>query len=250
MHVGLLALILVALCIPGVWLMSRFTARELGDRSDAQVSKQTLFTLTFLQTIVIVSLAVAAGIYFGGAIGLTDPFLEGLGRGELNLTNLLQQLGTGIVAGILCATGWVVSYYAFIRPRIDTVSIQISEQVRQQLGLAARVMSGGINEEIIFRWGMLSLTMWGMLQLTTSETTAFWISILATGLVFGLAHLPGLLAKGCIPSPFLIASTLLGNIWVSIICGYLFWQYGIIAAILVHMLFHIIWYPLELKYKH
>ncbi|MCZ4148477.1 hypothetical protein BZG21_28895, partial [Escherichia coli] len=92
--------------------------------------------------------------------------------------------------------------------------------------------SGGITEEIIFRWGLLSLTMWGVLKLTPSETAAFWISIFTTGILFGLAHLPGHLAKGCIPSPFLISSMILGNLWVSIVCGYLFWQYGIIAAIL------------------
>jgi len=246
----LLALMLVSLCIPGIWLMSKFTASDLFDNSDNKISKQSLFIFMALQTIVIVSLAVAAGIYFGSKIGLTDPFLEGLSRGTLDLTNLIQQVGIGIVAGIICAMVWVVSYYAFIRPRIDTVSVRASEQARQQLGLAARITSGGITEEIIFRWGLLSFTMWGVLKLTPSETAAFWISIFTTGILFGLAHLPGHLAKGCIPSPFLIASMVLGNLWVSILCGYLFWQYGIIAAILVHMLFHIIWYPWELKYKN
>ncbi|QNK60584.1 type II CAAX prenyl endopeptidase Rce1 family protein [Paenibacillus sp. PAMC21692] len=51
--------------------------------------------------------------------------------------------------------------------------------------------SGGITEEIIFRWGLLSLTMWAVLWLTPSNEAAFWISIIATGVLFGLAHLPG-----------------------------------------------------------
>jgi hypothetical protein len=230
--------------------MSKFTAGDLFNKPDNSLSKQALFTIMALQTMVIVSLAVAAGLYFGGKIGLTDPFLEGLSRGTLDLKNLIQQVLIGTFAGIICALVWVVSYYSFIRPRIDTVSVQVSEQLRQQLGLAARMTSGGITEEIIFRWGLLSFTMWGVLMLIPLETAAFWISIFITGIVFGLAHLPGHLAKGCIPSPFLIASMVLGNLWVSIICGYLFWQYGIIAAILVHMLFHIIWYPWELKYNN
>jgi hypothetical protein len=230
--------------------MSKYTASDLVDKPDNQLSNQTQFIVMFLQTMIIVNLAVSAGIYFGREVGLTDPFLEGLGSGKLNLTNLIQQVGIGTVAGIICASVWVVSYYAFIRPRIDTASVLASEQARQQLGLAARVASGGITEEIIFRWGLLSLTMWAVLWITPSQTGAFWISIVITGVLFGLAHLPGHLAKGCIPSPLLIASIILGNLWVSIICGYLFWQYGIIAAIIVHMLFHIIWYPWELKYRN
>ncbi|OMF99013.1 hypothetical protein BK146_10140 [Paenibacillus sp. FSL R7-0333] len=245
MHSFLLALILISLCLPGIWLMSQFTTNDLVDKPDNRLSRHTLFILIALQTLVIVSLAATAGIYFGNKIGLTDPFLEGLSRGELDLTNLVQQVGIGIVAGIICALVWVVSYYSFIRPRIDTVSIIASELARQQLGLAARMTSGGITEEIIFRWGLLSLTMWSVLKLTPSLTAAFWISIVTTGILFGLAHLPGNLAKGCIPSPMLIGSMVIGNLWVSIICGYLFWQYGIIAAIVVHMLFHIIWYPWE-----
>ncbi|QTH40672.1 CPBP family intramembrane metalloprotease [Cohnella sp. LGH] len=246
----ILALILVAICMPGVWLMSKHAATNLVDKPDNRLPKQSLFIVMFLQTIIIVNLAVSAGIYFGRKAGLTDPFLEGLGSGKLNVTNLIQQAGIGIVAGIICAVVWVVSYYAFIRPRLDTATVLASEQARQQLGLAARVASGGITEEIIFRWGLLSLTMWAVLWITTSQTIAFWISIVITGVIFGLAHLPGHIAQGCVRSPLLIASTVLGNLWVSIICGYLFWQFGIIAAIIVHMLFHIIWYPWELRYRN
>ncbi|GIN62587.1 membrane protein [Robertmurraya siralis] len=245
-----LALILIVLCIPGIWLMSKHTASDLFNKPDNQLSKQTLFNIMVLQTIVIVILSVAAGIYFGGKVGLTDPFLESLSRGRFDLTNLVQQAGIGTAAGIICALVWVVSYYSFIRPRIDTVSVLASEQARHQLGLAARITSGGIMEEIIFRWGLLSLTMWAILLLTPSHNIAFWISIITTGILFGLAHLPGNIEKGCIPSPFLIASMVLGNLWVSLICGYLFWQYGLIAAIIVHVLFHVIWYPWELKYRN
>lgn len=246
----ILALILIALCMPGIWLMSRYTASDLFDKPDNQLSKRTLFIMLTLQTIVIVSLSVVSGIYFGGKVGLTDPFLEGLSRGRFDWTNLIQQAGIGTAAGIICALVWIVSYYGFIRPRIDTVSVLASEQARQQVGLAARITSGGITEEVIFRWGLLSLTMWAVLWLTPSHAVAFWISIITTGVLFGLAHLPGNVAKGCVPSPFLIASMVLGNLWVSIIGGYLFWQYGIIAAIVVHMLFHVIWYPWELRYRN
>lgn len=250
MHNIILGLILFSLCLPGICLMSKFTVGNLFNKPDNKLSKQALFAIMAAQTMLIVSLAVAAGIYFGGKIGLADPFLEGLSRGTLDLKNLVQQVLIGSLAGIICAVVWIVSYYSFIRPRIDTASVKISEQLRQQIGIEARITSGGITEEIIFRWGLLSFTMWAMLKLVPSETAAFWMSIFITGIVFGLAHLPGNLAKGCIPSPFLIASMVIGNLWVSIICGYLFWQYGIIAPILVHMLFHILWYPWELKYNN
>jgi hypothetical protein len=249
MYHFILAAVLILICLPGIWLMSNYTAIDMFNKPDNRLTQKSLFFIFFLQTTVIVALSVAAGLYFGGKVGLSDPFLEELIRGKFNLVNLLQQVGIGIAAGIVCALAWIWSYYSFIRPNVDKASIAASEQARQQLGLLARVTSGGITEEIIFRWGLLSLSMWTVLWLTSSHAVAFWISIVITGIIFGLAHLPGNFAKGCAPSPLLVTSTIIGNLWVSIVCGYLFWQYGIIAAIVVHMLFHVIWYPWELRYR-
>jgi hypothetical protein len=38
------------------------------------------------------------------------------------------------------------------------------------------------------------------------------------------------------------------NLWASLIFGWLFWQYGLLAAMLAHMLFHLVWWPFDLKY--
>jgi hypothetical protein len=245
----IVAMLLIIICLPGIWLMSNYTAVDLFAKPDNRLSQKSLFFILFIQTTTIVALSVAAGLYFGGKVGLTDLFLQELSRGQFNLLNLLEQVGIGAIAGVVCAMVWIWCYYSFIRPNIDKASIAASEEARQQLGLLARITSGGITEEIIFRWGLLSLTMWALSGLTNSHAVAFWISIVITGTLFGLAHLPGSLAKGCVPSPLLIASTVIGNLWVSVICGYLFWQYGIIAAIVVHVLFHVIWYPWELRYR-
>jgi hypothetical protein len=35
------------------------------------------------------------------------------------------------------------------------------------------------------------------------------------------------------------------NLWASLIFGWLFWQYGLLSAMLAHMLFHLVWYPFE-----
>ncbi|WP_141396951.1 CPBP family intramembrane metalloprotease [Ureibacillus xyleni] len=35
------------------------------------------------------------------------------------------------------------------------------------------------------------------------------------------------------------------NLLVGLICGWLYWQNGLLAAIMCHMLFHLIWYMFE-----
>jgi hypothetical protein len=34
---------------------------------------------------------------------------------------------------------------------------------------------------------------------------------------------------------------------ISLIFGWLFWQYELVAAMIGHMLFHVVWYPFDLK---
>ena len=87
------------------------------------------------------------------------------------------------------------------------------------------------------------VVMWLLSLLISSESTVFWISIIGTGILFGLAHLPGNFAAGCKPSVMLVSTAIVSNLWVSLFCGYIFWNYGLIAAMVVHILFHVIWYP-------
>ena len=159
------------------------------------------------------------------------------------MSDFYLQLLVGGVAGMICTVIWMVGYYGFIRHRLDKESLLITESTRHQLGLWTRVTSGGITEEIIFRWGLLSIVMWLFSLLISSEPAVFWIAITVTGIIFGLAHLPGNFAAGCKPSVMLVTTAIIGNLWVSLFCGYLFWKYGLIAAIIVHILFHVIWYP-------
>jgi membrane protease YdiL (CAAX protease family) len=225
--------------------MSKFTVRDLITKPDNRLSERAVLILIPAQTIVIVALCAATGVYFGPKVGLTDSFLTGLSHGNAIWSDLYHQLWIGTIAGVICALIWIVSYYGFIRSRIDPESVLITERLREQIGLATRITSGGITEEIIFRWGLLTVVMWAVSLLTPSQSAAFWIAIVTTGIVFGLAHLPDNIERGCKPSPMLIGSAVLGNLMVSIFCGFLFWQYGLIAAIVVHILFHVMWYLWE-----
>jgi hypothetical protein len=37
------------------------------------------------------------------------------------------------------------------------------------------------------------------------------------------------------------------NLWASLIFGWLFWQVGLEAAMMAHMLFHLVWWPFDLR---
>jgi hypothetical protein len=242
------------LCIPGILLMSSGVVRmELTHLNEGStyISARKLWWLSVIQHLIIVLIFAAIGTLLGKRVGLIDSFLAQLaGGGGWDSSQLILQLIAGIIGGVFCTVVWIAAYYLFFRKRIDKKTIQVSEQIRLDLGLWTRIMSGGFVEEVIFRWGILSLSVWLILFIPGIDVpTAIWSSLFITGIVFGLIHIPGYVAKGCILTPFLFVSMVGGNLWVALFCGWLFWQYGLIAAIIVHVLFHLLWYPFDLLYS-
>jgi hypothetical protein len=103
-------------------------------------------------------------------------------------------------------------------------------------------IGAAIGEEIWFRFGLMTLLLWSTKRLFKLEqinhATAVTV-ITLTGIAFGAAHLPQLLAYGA-GTNFAIWGTLLGNIAVSILYGWCFWRYGLLSAITAHFILDIV----------
>ncbi len=66
------------------------------------------------------------------------------------------------------------------------------ERARLRMGVVARVLHGGIVEEVVFRWGVMTGIAWLVGLILGSESPAvMWVALIVAGVVFGLAHLGG-----------------------------------------------------------
>jgi membrane protease YdiL (CAAX protease family) len=78
--------------------------------------------------------------------------------------------------------------------------------------------------------------------------SVFWAAIVVSGVLFGIGHLPSYRLAGCEVTPLFLGLMIVLNLWATLICGWLFWQYGLLAAMIAHMLYHLVWLPLDLRY--
>jgi hypothetical protein len=69
-----------------------------------------------------------------------------------------------------------------------------------------------------------------------------------SGLLFGIGHLPGYITAGCVPTPTFLALMLFLNLWATVVCGWLLWEHGLLAAMIAHMLYHLVWYPFDVRF--
>ncbi|WP_085316591.1 CPBP family intramembrane glutamic endopeptidase [Derxia lacustris] len=191
-----------------------------------------------LQSSVLLAVAAAVGARFSGRLGLSAPLLAALIErrplGDALRPQLLPALAGGLAGAFLF---WL--YLRFLPPELARL------QDALPLPLAARLLYGGITEELLLRWGLMTLLAWALwrgLQRGVGQPApgVMWAAIVIGALVFGLGHLP-VLARlaGPLALPAML-HVLLFNAAFGVIAGWLYWRHGLEAAVLAHALTHLL----------
>lgn len=247
-----LLFILIVLCIPGILFLIPTTGtlyKSIKERisSEKKIPSENRFIIiSIIQTLVLVAIAAAFGIAVSYKTNLHAPFLEALASNQRIWSALQPQIIPSFIIGIGGSIIFLLAYYFIFRPLLDKKTVLCMENLRKSVGIWGRIFYGGIVEEVLCRWGLMAFFVWiGTLLFATPSSLIIWIAIIISGLLFGLAHLPGYLSFGCKKSSTFITTVIGLNLWASIIFGWLFWHYGLSAAIIAHALFHIVWYPFD-----
>lgn len=218
----------VAICLPGIYFMLQ-TEKRMPNNNEIS-GKESLIAHFFI-----------VGLF--GAIGaFTVPKVSILTT-EFNLNLILK---FGLIFGLICSVGNILMYYFYLVKTISNKDYLAIEKHYHNTGIFSRLFYGGFFEEIIFRWGIMSLLLW-LLQLIVEplNSTTVVIAICISSILFTLVHLPSIKMVSSEPKPSMYIYTILVNIWVGIFTGWAFIEAGIFSAIIVHILFHILWYPIQ-----
>ncbi len=113
------------------------------------------------------------------------------------------------------------------------------------LPLPTRLLYGGFTEELLLRWGVMTLLVWAawrLLQRGQGQPRAIYLAsaIVISSVVFGLGHLPIAFALSSEVTSTLVFYIIAGNGVFGLIAGYLYWKKGLEAAMLAHMMAHVV----------
>lgn len=105
------------------------------------------------------------------------------------------------------------------------------------------LLYGGITEEIIVRFGLMTLLMWLIalvlpLDEPSRTSLAAWFAIGSAALIFGIGHLP-LAAAHAALTPTTVAAIVGLNAIGGIAYGWLYWRSSLELAMLAHMATHV-----------
>ena len=200
--------------------------------------------VSMVQPTIILTVAVVTGVRFAPAVGLSAPMAEALARGNSLGSAIRPQIIPGMISGVVGAIVILLSWIA-LRPFLPPLFVTRAEKFNAMVPLLTRILYGGITEELLLRWGLLTFLVWVAWRWFqkgrgTPKPTYVVFSIVISSLVFGIGHLPIVSALGVDFTIPIVAFIVIGNAVFGLIAGCLYWLKGLEAAIIAHMTAHII----------
>jgi len=200
--------------------------------------------LGIIQPAVLMTLAVLVGVWLAERVGLHAPAAEAAARGDEFLSKLKPQILPGVLAGLASGVAIVLTWI-IAKPFLSAEFVIRAEGFNKFIPAAVRLLYGGITEELLLRWGMMTFLVWAMWRLFQKGQEApasiyFVSAIIASAVLFGVGHLPIASAlAGGLSTP-LVIYVITGNSIFGLVAGFLYWKKGLEAAIVAHMSAHIV----------
>lgn len=190
------------------------------------------------QSALLVALAVWGGVALAPAVGLHAPAFEAAAQRRPIAPALTPQIVPGLIAGVL---GGLLLFASlrFSPAPIAALQDQFSPP------LYARMFYGGVTEEVLLRWGLMTAFTWLVWRLFQGKRGAVkpglqWIAIALSALLFGVGHLPmASFLLGSLNGPVVLFVVGV-NATFGLLFGWLFWRRGLESAMVAHAVTHLV----------
>jgi len=197
--------------------------------------------LSGAQTAALLALAAAVGVRLAPRVGLRAPALSAWVAGQPVAPALRPLLLPGVCGG-LAGAAWLWGL-SLVQPGALRPADPASA-----MPLLVKLLYGGITEELLVRWGVMTLLLWlgwrlGQRGQGVPGRGLVALAVVLSALLFALGHLPAAQSLAGALTPEVVAFVLVGNAAFGLVAGWLFARYGLEAAILAHVLAHALSHP-------
>lgn len=243
------AAVIVALFISGTLLNLPFS-RELKrlkiESGDTSVKLSDSIFEEIIQTslygFILGTILVFVGLWLSKKAQLGAPVIESIFSKEKRekLTFSLKNVSSSIALSAILAIV-ILFIHKLLRYFYPVTSI-IERPAK--IYYATVSFSAGITEEIIFRFGLMSLIITIILFFKQNKeitNTMVWVSIIITAICFGLMHLP--LSKNFSNLTIVtVSATMIGNLITGSFFGWVYWKRGLLVAIIGHIVWDLVFH--------
>ncbi|MFC7068843.1 CPBP family intramembrane glutamic endopeptidase [Halobaculum lipolyticum] len=215
----------------------------------ASLSPALLLVLVSVQPALLLATAVAVGLVAAPRVALRsrvrdradgDPAAwAGFGA------ELRPAVGLGALAGVvLLAAAALLGTDGAVSGDGASVAAVLS-------GVPLRILYGGITEELLLRWGVMSAVAAVLWHANDGERGVLsagvaWTAILVSAVLFGVGHIPAAQTLYGELTPSVVAFVVVGNAAAGVAYGWLFWRHSLEAAMVGHAATHVVFVGVSL----
>jgi len=249
-HFGKTFLALVALGLPGVLSLIPMVLDQVEALPPEMLELPVPLTvaLALFNSLILLAIAVAVGTLLAHRVGLRSLVAEKVRQGTAIWPELRPYLRMAFIAGLIFAVV-VLGLDALINPFAGTALENVSTVGESPtLGalltqLLMGMLYGGIVEELLLRWGVMTLLVWIGWRIAQRGQGAprpalVWAAIVLAALLFGIGHLPALASLVAL-TPLIVFRTVLLNALGGLLFGWLFWRRNLETAMVAHAAGHV-----------
>jgi hypothetical protein len=244
------------LALPGLlgvavatWIGLPLLERLLADAAAPPLPRSAVFAAAFVQPALVTLAAVAVGVALSHRVGLVSVLAHG--RGSDRFAGSLPAavaIGAALAALFVAADLWV--FEPLLPGFFQAAAAQAADPVREApRALALGVLYGGVTEELLMRWGLVTLLAWGAHRLLRrSGQPPDWVfrsAIVVAALVFAAGHLPAAAAVAPLTG-VLVLRILLLNALAGLVFGWLYWRRTLETAMVAHASVHVAMFGVRL----
>ena len=194
--------------------------------------------LSLINPTIMLLIAVIVGSVFYQKVNLKVPFIERIVGIDDNTLSISEIVKYGFLGGVL--SGVLLSLIGLAFSSILPMEFEKLGETFQPT-LAARFFYGGLTEEIIMRFGLMTFIVWLCSKIFgNTKPIVYWIGILVAAIIFALGHFPIVYQVIESPTTGLLTYILIGNSIGGIIFGWLYWKKGLESAFIAHIFAHVI----------
>ncbi|MGN7313537.1 CPBP family intramembrane glutamic endopeptidase [Alkalicoccobacillus gibsonii] len=206
------------------------------DQNDIPID--LLAYLSLLNPLFLVAVAILLGNLLSTKVNLFSYIHTKDKFGTLKNTPLLPLIKSGLIGGLIVGGVILITDIIVFSDEL-TPNLSFSSEITPFINFLMSVFYGGIVEELMMRWGLMTLIVWLLWKLTSKRNSQpspaiYWIAIIGSAFIFSLAHFGSTAVSGTI-SFLIIFRMIILNTFGGILFGWLYWKKGLESAIVAHM---------------
>jgi len=205
----------------------------------AQMPTWALKLLGLVNPTVLLLVAVVCGALVAHRVGLRS--LVAGTAGTVRISDAKHGWGRAIALGLVIGALLVLLDLA-LAPWAGPAWTQFLQSASQPTpqGLLMGLLYGGLTEEILMRWGLMSGLAWALWAFTGKRwpVPSLVVAALFTAVAFGAAHLPALAAQVELTQTIVVRTLVLNGL-AALVYTWVFWRHHLEAAMLCHACSHV-----------